>query len=814
MTPRFLVLALAVAATPPCPEPQASPLSPEEALRTFRLAPGFRIELVAAEPLVQDPVAMTFDEDGRLWVVEMRGFMPNLDGRGEDAPTGRVSVLEDSDFDGRFDRGRVFLEGLVLPRAVAVVQGGALVADGRTLWFAQDTDGDGSADRRTVVDPEWSVGGNVEHQPNGLLRAIDNWIYNAKSRFRYRLIDGKWIREATEFRGQWGISQDDWGRLFYNYNWSPLHADVAPPGALLRNPHHTSAAGTNAALTNDLSVLPARPNTGVNRGYLPGVLDREGRLRQYASACSPLIYRGHQFPAEFAGNAFVCDPAANLVKRYVIEEKELELLAKPASGTSEFLASTDERFRPVFLADGPDGALYVVDMHRGVIQHRAFMTPHLRNEIAARGLDRPIRLGRIYRVVHTGRPPLPPMRRPPASLLDELSSASGWRRDLAQRLLVERGDRSVLPALHELALAGRHPLARLHALWTLEGLGEAEPRALADPHPRVQAAAIRILEKRGGPAAEIEKLLPRAAPEVGLQIALTLGSLRAPGWREALGRIAAEHSGSPIFRDAVMSGLGGFELEFLRSIWTGAAWQAESPGRALLVEALAGAVLRSGRPGEAEALLALLDGPDWEWRRRALLSGVALMARREPIRLAGAPAVLGRAAGIGDPAVRKRVESLGSLFEWPGHEVPRAAAKARPLTGPEERLFLQGRQHYLVACAPCHGPDGAGMTPLGPPLAGSEWVLGPPGRLVRIVLQGLEGPVHVNGTKYEPPRTLASMPGVRGFTDENLAAILTYIRRDWDHGADPVAPPAVSAVRVATMGRVEPWTEKELLEVK
>ena len=207
--------------------PPAPTLTAEQALGTFHLAPGFRMEIVAADPLVRNPVAMSFGPDGRLWVVEMSGFMPNADGKGEDAKVGSIVVLEDTDGDGRMDKRTVFLDGLVMPRALALIGDGVLVAEPPHLWYCRDTNGDGIADQKTEIAPDYGVTTNPEHTANGLMLALDNWIYSANHTTRFRF-DGKgqFTREPTDTRGQWGITQDDSGRLFHNNNSDPLRGDL------------------------------------------------------------------------------------------------------------------------------------------------------------------------------------------------------------------------------------------------------------------------------------------------------------------------------------------------------------------------------------------------------------------------------------------------------------------------------------------------------------------------------------------------------------------------------------------------------------
>jgi glucose/arabinose dehydrogenase/mono/diheme cytochrome c family protein len=816
-------------------QPPPSPvLSPAEALASFKLVEGFKIELVASEPLVQDPVALTFDGDGRIWVVEMRGYMPTIDGAGENVETGRISVLEDTDGDGRVDKSTIFLDKLVLPRAIALVKGGALVVAASKLWFAEDTDGDGRADKTTLVEPDYAVRGNIEHQPNGLMRALDNWIYNAKSQNRYRFIDGQWAKQRTEFRGQWGITQDNYGRLFYNVNDSQLRGDVTPPGYIGRNANYKCANGLNLAIATNQHVFPIRMNTGVNRGYRTDVLDAAGRLREFTAACAPVIYRGDNFPVEFQGNAFVCEPGANLIKRNIVFDQGLAISSQFAYPDHEFLASTDERFRPVNAFNSPDGALYIVDMYRGILQHRAYMTTHLRNEILSRGLDRPINLGRIYRIVSTKKAPgkLPRMSKESSmELVGHLSHPNGWWRDTAQRLLVERGDRSVVPALVDLARKGPNPLGRIHALWTLEGLKPPNPisllQALEDSEPKVRVAAVRVLESlstenevwQTSVVQRFDKLAGVAESEVQFQIALSVGNFAAPGVLPILVRIAERNADNSLIRDGIVSGLQNRELDFLKLLLGNPQWAIQRPGRESLCQSLASAVIKGRNTTSIETLLELIGREQAEagWQRKALLTGIADNARNEhwePVLLDAEPLTFQRLSRLDDPTVRDLLEKAKTLFEWPGHRGRRPMVQnAAPLTAVEKKLFDLGKEKFQITCAVCHGMSGEGMVPLAPPLVNSGWVLGPEQRLARIVLHGLEGPVHVNGIKYEPPLTLKDMPALEMLDDQALAAVLTYIRREWNHQATPVLPGAIAKIRHETAQRQTPWTESELLQM-
>ena len=793
--------------------PPAPALAPEEALKSLKLAPGFRAELVATEPLVHEPVTIAFGPDGRLWVAEMRGYMPNVDGTGEDAPIGSIAVLEDTDGDGRMDKRTVFLDRLVLPRAIALVDGGVLVGEPPNLWFCRDTDGDGVCDEKTRVADNYGPTNNPELAANGLLWALDNWIYNVNHSFRLRYEGGgKFRSEAGPQRGQWGVAQDDVGRLYYNHNTSPLHGDLVPAEYLARN-KNLSASGANVILaTTNLRLWPGRVTPGVNRGYR--ILRADGTLPAVTAACGPVIYRGGRFPAEFSGNAFFCEPAANLVKRVILEERDGDMKARNAYENAEFLTSADERFRPVNLANGPDGALYVVDLYRGLIQHRIYVTSYLRQQVESRGLDQPTGLGRIYRIVPdsaaaaNAKPNLE--RATVGGLVRALSHANGWWRDTAQRLLVERRSDDAAAALRTLATdAKAAPLGRLHALWTLEGRAELDRStvlsALDAADPRVQAAAIRLSETwlgKNGDNALIERVLALAgtatSAPVRLQLALSLGAMRSPAGDAALQHLARTAGAQAYLADAVVSGLADREAEFIEAL-------AKSPGAGGKAIALAtSAVLKSGQSPRIERVLHLLEDENYPTEaRRAVLAGVDAFIPRtsEGVMRTGTlpvePRVLTKLAKRED-ALGRETAPLVNALSWPGKPGARAVAPVAALSAEETARFEAGRTQFAALCAACHQPTGLGTPGVAPPLVGSRWVLGDDRVLARIVLNGKS-----EGTLIMPPLHAA-------LNDEAIAAVLTFVRGSWGNRDRPVTPATVAEARRASASRTEPWTSAEL----
>ncbi|RYG69900.1 hypothetical protein EON64_01545 [archaeon] len=491
---------------------------------------------------------------------------------------------------------------------------------------------------------------------------MDNWLYNAKSRFRYHEVDGKWLRDSTEARGQWGLSHDDRGRLYYNYNWSQLHADLVPPNYLARNKNHTPTTGIDHGLTVDRRVYPIRSTPAVNRGYIPGTLDKEARLLEFTAACSPLVYRGKTLPATFQGNVFVCEPSGNLIKRNVVDEHGVLLNAHDPHPGTEFLASTDERFRPVNLATGPDGALYVADMYKGIMQHKAYMTPYLREQTLARQLDAPINRGRIWRIVPANWKPAKPARLSVASsdeLVGYLSNADGWHRDMAQRLLVERNDNRIVPALLNVIRTGTNQLGRFHALWTMEGMGALQPVHLlplvSDQNSLVSSTAIRLLEPFAANDAQVRSSLAilllrnwvKATDKQVVQMALSAQVLDQAMAHQLLAGIVTKYGDMPLMRDAALSSLGNSEFAFLRRLWALPAWKTGDASKQIFLEMLTTAIIHKHDRAELTALLALLDVDKKAvgWQHKAVLTALSIQGKtgsQKPISLSVAPALLSR----------------------------------------------------------------------------------------------------------------------------------------------------------------------------
>ncbi len=835
-------------------------LSPDEALKTFYMPPGYRLELAASEPLVQDPIVMDWDLQGRIWVVEMPGFVPDLQAAEPFLePVGKIVVLEDTNHDGKMDKRTVFADNLVLARSLKVLDAGVLVAEPPNVWLMKDTDGDLKMDKKELVTDQYGRReARVEQNANGFFWGLDNWMHTANGDVLLRFKDGKFEVRKTLSRGEWGVTQDDAGRIYRNTNESLLHADLVPTPYFMRNPNLLRTRGSYERLADEANVAnivwPVRKNPGTNRAYQLGIDREDGTLWHFTSVCAPMIYRGDRLPSDVYGNVFVAEPAANLVSRGIIDDSGSGLRVRKAYERGEFLASTDERFRPVWISNAPDGTLYIVDMYRGVIQQRADITEYLRDHIINHKLEKPTALGRIYRVVHettkrdttTGASG----RLTTTQLVDLLSHPNGWWRETAQRLLIERGDRSTVTALARLAATATDPRTKLHALWTLDGLDALQPdiviKALDDPSRDVRMSALRLSERwltEGNTSvqAAVLKRLDDQDWSVRYQLAATVGALPPGGRERAVASVVSARGDDPIALDAALSGVRGAEGAVLDNVLQATD---QTPQRETAITMIAATIVRTGQDEGIQKILAAIgDSNRALWQRSALLRGaeIALLGAAmpgTPARRGGpalpappCPTCPGARGGPGGayafpqvpaaPAVTRRPTRLSKeptafsalaatttdlgpraaevlkRVEWPGK--PGAAAPIAPLTPEEQQRFNTGQDVYRNICQACHQPDGRGQDRVAPSLVGSPLALASPDIPARILMNGKEGPIGL-------------MPPV-GFTlsDEQIAGVLTYIRREWGQDGTPVDVATVKQVREMTKDRTRPWKHDELM---
>ena len=729
----------------------------------------------------------------------------------------------------------------------------------------RDTNGDLRMDTKELVTNDFGRrDAHPEQNANEFFWALDNRMHSAISETYLRLKQGKFEVLPTLPRGEWGVTQDDAGRIYRNVNESAIHVDFVPTPYFARNPNLLRTRGSYEALRDEENLVnvvwPVRPNPGTNRAYQLGIDRADGTLHRFTSVCAPQIYRGDRLPAEVQGSAFVAEPAANLVSRLVLEDDGTQLQARKAYERGEFLASTDERFRPVYLSNAPDGTLYIVDMYRGVIQQRRDVTEYLRDHIVTKKLETPIGLGRIYRVVHETTARERRRRRPSCR---RRSWSSGWRTRMAGGATRHSGcwssaaTRPSHPRLRKLAESAKDWRTRLHALWTLDGLDAIEPATvtalLDDPAREVRAGAIRVAERwLEAPAhpihAAVLKRLDDADWVVRHQLAASLGLLPAEPRTAAVVSLLEKHGHDPITMDAALSGLRGSEILVLDRLL--AAPGGTTPQREAAVTMLAATVVRGGQDAAVQRVLTrIADDGGAGWQRAALMRGaevavlgaampggsgrrgggaasreraVSDLSRRARRARRGLRVSPGRAAARGrrgkgwrsrtvrlnsEPAaltalpakggeLGPRATALLARIEWPGK--PGAAAPVAPLTAAEQQRFTAGQEVYRNVCQACHQADGRGAERLAPSLIESSFALGPPEIPVRILLHGKEG-----ATGLMPPVGQV-------FTDEQIAAVLTYIRREWGQPGSAVEAGMVKAVRSATTGRSRPWTDPEL----
>ncbi|HUQ66409.1 MAG TPA: c-type cytochrome [Flavitalea sp.] len=523
--------------------PSVKPLSPAESIRLIQLPPGFRVELVASEPMIQEPVSMAWDGNGRLYVAEMNTYMKDAAATGEYEPLSRIKLLEDTDNDGKMDKYTIFIDSLILPRIVLPV-GDELfvtVTNQRHIWSYKDTNRDGKADTKRVVfkndDPDVR---NLEHQNGGLLWNLDNWIYPSRDNLRYKYEDSVLIADTMvdNMIGQWGITTDNYGRLFYSEAGPGLPAvqiQQGPAyGALNFNDQYT------AEFTRPWPIIGNIDAQGGRQALRP----HDNTLKEFTSGCGQSVFRGHRMPADMQGDYFIGEPVGRIIKRGKVHNTNGRISIEDAYKEQDWLASADMNFRPINTYTGPDGCFYIVDMYHGIIQESEWTTPdsYLGKMIAQKELYKNRGMGRIYRVVHDDFKPdrtKPHMLDEPGSkLVTYLSHPNGWWRDMAQQLLIVRNDQSVIPELRRIAATSPDHLARIHALWTLEGMGRIDKQilftAFADKHPQVRKTAVWISEmfikiKDKEAIQKMSELKNDSSADVKVQLSLSLRSSEDAG---------------------------------------------------------------------------------------------------------------------------------------------------------------------------------------------------------------------------------------------------------------------------------------------
>ena len=630
--------------------PRFPAVEPGAAINTFKVEKGFHLELAACEPNIASPVALSFDENGRLFVVEMIDYSERRD---ETPHLGRIRLLEDTDGDGVFDKSTVFAENLAWPTAVFCYGGGILVGATPDILFLKDTDGDGKADIRETVFTGFAEGVkriNVQAMLNSFIWGLDNRIHGATSgngalirslrhpqtgpldlHGRDFVIEPRSMTLTSEAGGgQHGLSFDDFGRRFACNNSDHIRLYMYDDRYAGRNPFYSmppalKSIAVDGPAAEVYRISPEEPWRVIRThwrvsGLVPGPIEGGGRSSGYfTGATGTLIYRGDAFPKAYLDNAFVGDAGGNLVHRKVLSPDGVGFKAERGPGEEkvEFAASTDTWFRPVQFANGPDGALYVIDMYREVIEHPWSLPDNIKKFL---DLNSGNNRGRLYRIVPDGFQRRKPPQLGKASipeLVATLEHPNGWHRDTASRLLYERQDQSAVAPLVNLVEHSRSALGRLHALHALEGLGALKDAqvllALNDSDPVVREHAIKLSENFKVPAilARLKQLADDPAIRVRYQLAFTLGETKGPERIDSLARIARRDFKDPWVRAAIFSSLAEGAGELFGKVSGDSALSSSPEGQDFLRELvqLVGAARKPAEVAQVTEFIARLDQP-------------------------------------------------------------------------------------------------------------------------------------------------------------------------------------------------------------
>ena len=517
-------------------DPPVKPLSPEESIAKTQLPPGFHLQLVASEPMVQEPVAICWDGNGRMYVAEMNSYMKDANATGEFEPISRIKMLEDTNGDGKMDKSTTFIDSLVLPRTILALGDQLLVGvtNDQNIWSYRDTNADGKADEKklvfknSILDPR-----NLEHQNGAFYWNLDNWIYPSRDNFRYKYKNGM-LRADTmvdNMIGQWGLTSDNYGRLYYSEARPGL-----PAVQIQQMPAYGSLNFADQYSKEFTKPWPIISTIDAQGG--PAVLRPEDNtLKEFTSGCGQSIFRGDRLPKDMLGDYFIPEPVGRIIKRGKVINKNGKIYIEDAYKQKDWLASADMNFRPINTYTGPDGCFYIVDMYHGIIQESEWTKPdsYLGKIIAQKELYKNRGMGRIYRVVHDDfkpdnqRPAM--LNESSAQLITYLNHPNGWWRDMAQQTLIVRNDKTIVPAVKKIATNGPSAIARIHALWTLEGLGSIDKptliHAFTDTDAQVRKTAVWISEmyiKQNDKEIldQLAKLKDDSSADVRIQLSLSL----------------------------------------------------------------------------------------------------------------------------------------------------------------------------------------------------------------------------------------------------------------------------------------------------
>jgi glucose/arabinose dehydrogenase/mono/diheme cytochrome c family protein len=554
-------------------DPSSAPLTPEQSLKSFRLPKGYHLELVASESMIKEPVAVAWDGNGRMYVAQMETYMQDVEGTDEHEPLNRIMLLEDTNNNGKMDKSSVFIDKLLLPRMILCVGNELLVNETDTydMYAYKDTDGDGVADQKRQV---YKVGrkapGNMEHQRSGLDWNIDNWIYVTVDPVRFRYTKGMIQVDslAAGNIGQWGLTHDNYGRLYFSQGGGK-NAGIG----FQINPAYGQLNFRDAYDEETFSpVWPIIKTPDVQGGLKR--LRPDSTLNHFTAGNGQSIFRGDRLPKTLVGDYLISEPVARIIRRAKVVNVNGKTTLVNAYEQEEFISSTDMNFRVVNTYTGPDGCLYLVDMNRGIIQEATWTKAdsYLRPQIQRLRLDNNKQRGRIYRLVYDGLTPGPQPRmldETTAQLLRHLDHPNGWWRDNAQKEIIIRGDKSVVPTLRQIALDQKGPLnhnpsalGQLHALWTLEGLGALDKDLLVSlieaDDAQLRKAAVwnsePFLKKDDAQVlATLETMKSDPSFEVLTQLILSLQISKSPKAKAITNDVLAMHSGNEMLTETKAS---------------------------------------------------------------------------------------------------------------------------------------------------------------------------------------------------------------------------------------------------------------------